>query len=162
MSPSTVLDIWTELRLRHTLLGSVVEFDDYEDIRFAYVPPPTLEEARQQAETAFGFHYNMTKNEMLDKYLNGPRMLSDDKLAAFHITTEQAEVSVENMTLQDGRSEQDQEYNVWLFATHFIGDGMALHSMANEFFTLLQGGFDEAKKANALQWQPSGEVVSVV
>lgn len=38
-----------------------------------------------------------------------------------------------------GDDDAEQEYDFFLFCTHFIGDGMALHSTANEFFTLLSG-----------------------
>lgn len=166
VKPSRVLDIWTELRLRHTLLSSFVEFEDYEDIRFCYVPPVTFANAREEAESAFGFKYGTTKDEMLDSYLNGPRTLSDHRLAALFISTEAAEIPCSGLNLNNTSGAQDadqeQEFHFYLFATHFIGDGMALHSTANEFFKLLDGGFEAAKVAHTLQWQSNGLIVSLI
>lgn len=156
-----VLDIWTELRLRHTLLASFVEFEGYEDIRFCHVPPETFTEARDEAEAAFDFKYDTTKDEMLDEYLNGPRTLSDDRLAALFISTEADEVPI-GAGVDTASSEEEQEFHFWLLATHFIGDGMALHSTANEFFKLLDGGFHAAKVDNQLQCQPDGIVVRCI
>lgn len=157
-----MLQIWTELRLRHTLLASWVEFDDYEDIRFGHIPPATLKEATEQASTAFGFKYEVTKDYILDSYLNGPRTLSDDKLAALFITTERPELDLERLTVKEGEEEEDVEFHFWLFATHFLGDGMALHTTANEFFELLGGGFEAAKDAGTLQWNADEHVVSIL
>ncbi|KPV78279.1 uncharacterized protein RHOBADRAFT_11250, partial [Rhodotorula graminis WP1] len=42
----------------------------------------------------------------------------------------------------DRAFDAEQEYDLFLLSTHFIGDGMALHSTANELLTLLAGPSD--------------------
>ncbi len=67
---------------------------------------------------------------LLDGYLNGERTLSDERLSYLVISTPEAEFNSPD-------TEHEQEYDFWLFSTHFLGDGMALHTTANEFFNLL-------------------------
>lgn len=67
---------------------------------------------------------------LLDGYLNGERTLSDERLSYLVISTPEAEFIAAD-------PEAEQEYDFWLFSTHFLGDGMALHTTANEFFNLL-------------------------
>jgi hypothetical protein len=160
VTPERVAKIWTELRLRHTLLSSSVEYQDFEEVRFVFRPRTTFEEARDAALTAFQFKYQTTKEETLDLYLNGPRYLSDSKLGALWITTERPESDLSSLSLQEGQEEAT-DFHFWLLATHFLGDGMALHSTANEFFELLGGKLEELEAANAgLEWDvKTGKVV---
>lgn len=162
-----MLDIWTELRLRHPLLASCVEFKGFEDIHFAYLPPSTYQAARAHAETAFGYKTNTTKDQVLDAYLNGPRTLSDQRLSAFFISTESDPQAsqLNGLSLSESHrngeaAEEDQEFNLYLCATHFIGDGMALHSAVNEFLLLLHGQFEELKGSRSLRWDESEKIVS--
>jgi fucose permease len=66
----------------------------------------------------------------ISAYLNGSRTLSDQRLAYLVISTPES-----TFVSLDAANEQD--YDFFLFSTHFLGDGMALHATANEFFTLL-------------------------
>lgn len=65
-------------------------------------------------------------------YLNGPRTLSDERLSFLVFSTPEA-----TFTSAEATADQEQEYDMHLFCTHFLGDGMALHTTANELFTLL-------------------------
>ena len=67
---------------------------------------------------------------LLDGYLNGERTLSDERLSYLVVSTPEGEFNSSD-------PEHEQEYDFWLFSTHFLGDGMALHTTANEFFNLL-------------------------
>lgn len=83
---------------------------------------------------------------ILDTYLNGPRTLSDDILSFLLVSTPSS-------TFQ--RGDDEQEYDFHLFSTHFLGDGMALHTTANEFFTLLSSSGDNIESfQRARQDQP--------
>lgn len=68
--------------------------------------------------------------EFLDAYLNGPRTLSDERLAYLIISTSAP-------TFSSTSPDEEQEYDLFLLSTHFLGDSMALHTTANEFFELL-------------------------
>jgi hypothetical protein len=83
-----------------------------------------LEQALDTAEDLFIFFPDSETNlDLIDEYLNGPRTLSDDRLSSLFVKCTQGE---HNDTLE-----------IMLAATHFLGDGMALHTFMNEFYTLL-------------------------
>ncbi|GAA5897369.1 hypothetical protein JCM6882_001869 [Rhodosporidiobolus microsporus] len=132
MQPDRVLDVWTEIVSRHGLLAASVEFSDYYDVRFCYESPKTTSETRNKAASLLDLRTNQDGKILLDGYLNGPRTLSDDRLAYLVISTPEATFSTDDPAAE-------QEYDFFLFSTHFLGDGMALHTTANEFFTLLAG-----------------------
>lgn len=71
--------------------------------------------------------------------MNGPRTLSDDKLSQLTISAPEEQYDFSGGAGGDTR----RDFDFFLFSTHFLGDGMALHSTAHEFFSLLsQGGLD--------------------
>lgn len=57
-------------------------------------------------------------------------------------------LSTPSPSFADG-ADKGQEYDLYLLSTHFLGDGMALHTTANEFFALLQSGVDAAHASRA-------------
>ena len=77
--------------------------------------------------------------ELLDSYLNGPRTLSSTRLSYLIVSQPEPEETTENGSNSSDASQTDadSEYNLLLCATHFLGDGMALHTCANELFSLL-------------------------
>ncbi|KAJ7293723.1 hypothetical protein C8J57DRAFT_35901 [Mycena rebaudengoi] len=129
MSRDRVCLVWTILRLRHPLLASKVEMHDYDEINFVYMPPEFVMEAMQAADASLEYR-SQTKDELIDTYLNGPRTLSNDRLSYL----------VVSQSNPDSSAEQSQEFDMLICATHFLGDGMALHQFANDFFSLLGGG----------------------
>jgi hypothetical protein len=66
---------------------------------------------------------------LVDSYLNGPRTLSDERLSYLIVNLPNSQLT--------GSDEVDCDFLIC--ATHFLGDGMALHQFANDFFTLLGG-----------------------
>jgi hypothetical protein len=64
--------------------------------------------------------------------LNGPRTLSNERLSYLIVSLS---------TDADATTSDDQliDVSVLICATHFLGDGMALHQFANHFFGLLGG-----------------------
>lgn len=63
--------------------------------------------------------------ELIDSYLNGPRTLSNDRLSYLVLSTSEASET------------SSPSHDILICAAHFLGDGMALHQFANDFFTLL-------------------------
>ncbi|GAA5875905.1 hypothetical protein JCM16303_004038 [Sporobolomyces ruberrimus] len=121
--------IWKTLLARHTLLWSTVEFRDYRDIHFVNRLPQGEAEFDEIARSRLQLKPRTTSEEILVDYLNGERTLSDDKLASLVISTPEPTFGK--------KGDETQEFDFFLYSTHFLGDGMALHSTANEFFTLL-------------------------
>ncbi|KAJ7040460.1 hypothetical protein C8F04DRAFT_1208817 [Mycena alexandri] len=126
MKRGRVLSVWSILRLKHPLLASKVEMHDYDDIKFVYTPPESVMDAIESADSSLEYR-SQSKDEMIDTYLNGPRTLSNERLSYLVISRQPEENSAQDL----------QSFDLMLCATHFLGDGMALHNFANDFFTLL-------------------------
>lgn len=84
--------------------------------------------------------------DLIDSYLNGPRTLSNERLSYLIVSqTPKLDGSLpipsasaappDQLTDADGVL----DYELLICAAHFIGDGMALHQFANDFFGLLGG-----------------------
>ena len=75
---------------------------------------------------------------IIDSYLNGPRTISNDRLA--YLIVGNAEESRSALSdIANGTF----NYDLLIAAAHFTGDGMALHTFANDFFNLLGGPTSE-------------------
>jgi len=131
--------VWAILRLRHPLLSSKIHMHDYNDVRFVYLAPTSPEDALNSAESNLEYR-SCTKDELIDGYLNGTRTLSNDRLSYLILSqpelTENSPVLVPGETRSD-KSTESQQCEILICATHFLGDGMALHRFANDFFSLL-------------------------
>lgn len=85
---------------------------------------------------------------IIAEYLNGPRTLSDSKLSSLVVSSPDAGWDWQSEAGRDAAPAAEmRDFDFFLLSTHFLGDGMALHSTANEFFRLLSrptaGGGDE-------------------
>ncbi len=69
--------------------------------------------------------------ELIDSYLNGERTLSNNRLSYLVLSSRPASGSAE------------QTFDLLICATHYVGDGMALHTFANQFLGLLGGPLTE-------------------
>ncbi|KAJ7492479.1 hypothetical protein FB451DRAFT_1336381 [Mycena latifolia] len=131
MGRSRVSLVWAILRLRHPLLASKVEMHDYNDIRFVYPGPESVMDALESADANLEYR-SQSKDELIDSYLNGPRTLSNERLSYLVVSQQlDKDEAVEASGLDS------QNFDLLLCATHFLGDGMALHQFANDFFGLL-------------------------
>lgn len=63
--------------------------------------------------------------DLILRYLNGPRLLSSSHLS--HLTISQSPSS-------------SSHFDILLATTHFVGDGMALHTLMNDFYGLVGKG----------------------
>ncbi|GAA5918840.1 hypothetical protein JCM1841_002765 [Sporobolomyces salmonicolor] len=146
MNGERVLDIWTEIIRRHALLSSSVTFTDYYNVHFCYDAPKSISEVREKASSLLEIKTSQNSKDYLDAYLNGPRTLSDQRLAYLVLSTPEPTFS--------SASDEMQQYDFFLLSTHFLGDGMALHTTANEFFSLLA----EKEERESLSTTSSGEL----
>lgn len=120
----------------------------YDSARFVYAPPHSVSDALAQADAAMEFPAE-TKDEVLDRYLNGPRTLGPHRLAYMFVASvppSHAQGRDAANTLptpavsprpdaQDGEDRRD--YDLFLCTTHFLGDGMSLGRFMNEFLELI-------------------------
>ncbi|PPQ78049.1 hypothetical protein CVT25_015594 [Psilocybe cyanescens] len=116
--------VWAIMRVRHPLLASKVKMANYDDIVFAYDAPQSPNQAIRDANQALEYR-SQSKDELIDTYLNGPRTLSSERLSFLMVSS------------NDSSEEVEKNYEFLICATHFLGDGMALHQFANDFFSLL-------------------------
>jgi|SRR5712671_7843555 len=92
--------------------------------------------------------------DLIESYLNGPRTLSNERLS--YLIVSQTPTVDDQLptppstppTLADTSAESVEpleagnrvsNYELFICAAHFIGDGMALHQFGNDFFSLLGG-----------------------
>ncbi|KAK2460114.1 hypothetical protein APHAL10511_007880 [Amanita phalloides] len=120
--------VWAILRLCHPLLASRVRMYDYHDVRFGYALPHDSKAALSSADENLEYRLQ-SGDDLVDSYLNGPRTLSDERLSYL----------VVNVSNSTPTSSDTVDCDFLICATHFLGDGMALHQFANDFFTLLGG-----------------------
>ncbi|CAE6470327.1 unnamed protein product [Rhizoctonia solani] len=138
ISPRRVHAIWAIQRLRHPLLASRISTGpDVSCARFEYDAPATVDEAIQLAAGESSFTPS-SKDDLLSNYLNGPRLLSARRTSFLIVARD---------------PEQNNSWHLMLCAMHCIGDGMALHTCANELLLLLGvgGSVDELRKVIALE-----------
>jgi len=134
MDPTRILHLWAYQLLHHPLLASRVVFNSYTDVSFAHSQPSSLRSALTRAEALFVS--TSSDGSMIDTYLNGPRTLGPTRLAMLHIGSPPFSSSTD-IDPANQSDEPKGTYEVMLCATHFLGDGMALHTFMNEFCSLL-------------------------
>ncbi|OSD03262.1 hypothetical protein PYCCODRAFT_1434677 [Trametes coccinea BRFM310] len=149
-----VCTVWAILRLRHPMLCARAEMRDYDDVRFTYLAPTSAREAYDDADANLEYRIQ-TKDELIDTYLNGPRTLSNDRLSYLILSEPSTSPGLmptpprtpsptaaffeTDAASEENVAEQKRDYELLICAMHFLGDGMALHQFANDFFGLLGG-----------------------
>lgn len=105
--------------------------------------------------------------ELIDTYLNGPRTLSNSRLSYLVVSHAEADAANTLLTppqtplptadhepsleLNDGLGLPPSQFDLLICAMHFIGDGMALHTFANDFFSLLGSSNTDAELEQMLR-----------
>ncbi|EJC98718.1 uncharacterized protein FOMMEDRAFT_143112 [Fomitiporia mediterranea MF3/22] len=154
LAPARVRAAWAYMRLIHPPLAAHVRMEpwEYTSTRFAYAPPRSVAEALSEADAALEFK-SETKDALINAYLNGPRTLSNERLSHLILGNVPAErtpglpTPVATPAAVDEHAEafpsvpadEVLEFDLLICAAHFLGDGMALHTFANEFFQLIAG-----------------------
>jgi hypothetical protein len=133
MSFSRLLHIWAYQLLRHPLLASQIQFDAYDSVSFVHTPHSSLASAIEHASDRF--RISRAGNGMISTYLNGPRILDNTRLSCLFLGTPSPFSPPSSPCKEDNKA----QYELMLCATHFLGDGMALHTFMNEFYTLVGG-----------------------
>ncbi|EIW64280.1 uncharacterized protein TRAVEDRAFT_68128 [Trametes versicolor FP-101664 SS1] len=164
---SRVCTAWAILRLRHPLLCARAELRDYDDVRFIYDAPSSAEAAYSDADANLEYRAQ-TKDELIDTYLNGPRTLSNSRLSYLILSEPQSSpelmptpprtpsppsltLEADSASANEAAIEPKREYELLICAMHFLGDGMALHQFANDFFGLLGGAKSDDELRDLLQ-----------
>ncbi|KIY73467.1 hypothetical protein CYLTODRAFT_216536 [Cylindrobasidium torrendii FP15055 ss-10] len=146
---SRVSLVWAILRLRHPLLAARVNIMDYDVIRFEHSFPKSPLDAVSEARANIQYK-PLDKDALIDGYLNGPRTLSNDKLACLLLSSTSSDTMVQsppatpvsNSSMNTENADLRQ-HDILICTTHFVGDGMALHQTANDFFALLGSSHDQ-------------------
>jgi hypothetical protein len=111
-----------------------------------------------------------TPLDLLEWYLNGPRTLSNERLSYLVVSrtpTPDDQLPTPPSTpltsgdppagLTDDLTDGDRvvDFEIFICAAHFIGDGMALHQFANDFFGLLGSAMslEEMEQFVADEWR---------
>ncbi|KAG6329523.1 hypothetical protein ID866_9566 [Astraeus odoratus] len=149
--------VWAILRVRHPLLASTVAMHSYEDVRFVYTLPSSPQDVLDDADRNLEyssvskhgveyfppmFWFLMAFLELIDAYLNGERTLSNQRLSYLVVTSGTAPLLTPPPTPRNTSPVEETfmprtNHNILIYATHSLGDGMALHQFANEFLSLL-------------------------
>ncbi|PPQ99567.1 hypothetical protein CVT24_005355 [Panaeolus cyanescens] len=158
--------VWAIMRVRHPLLASHVKMVDYNDIRFRSVQLQFIPfragcsfhilvtQSPYHPRRPWNLHNNhwniglkrrmvhmvhsglllrmlmRSLTALIDAYLNGPRTLSNERLSYLIVSGEHVK---KDCPVKDAV----EDCNFLICATHFLGDGMALHTFANDFFSIL-------------------------
>ncbi|KAL7414329.1 hypothetical protein BDY24DRAFT_339718 [Mrakia frigida] len=152
--PSRVLLVWALLRIRHPLIGSVVEERGVDDIYFVHRLPKSTSEAIIAAKKAATFPTGRTKAELVDAYLNGPRTLSADLLCKIVISIPPPLPAAPN-----GVVGHNTNFDFMFLAGHFLADGVSFAVIANEFLTLLASDMNEEDLSNLVQSEIDARVL---
>jgi hypothetical protein len=94
--------------------------------------------------------------ELLESYLNGPRTLSDERLSYLFISQSKAQEPPSPPLTPDPNTGAQlgdprlSQFEYFLCAAHFLGDGMALHQFSNDFFCLLGGALSTSELESLL------------
>lgn len=89
---------------------------------------------------------------ILSEPVSSPELMLTPPRTPSPTMSEPREPEVE-ATIDDGlqETEHSRQYELLICAMHFLGDGMALHAFANDFFGLLGGEQSEADLQQLLQ-----------
>ncbi|GJJ13028.1 hypothetical protein Clacol_007277 [Clathrus columnatus] len=92
-TPERVCIAWAILRASHALMQcTVLNLSNDERPKYSFIPPKDAEDALSEANRALSFS-TLSKEELIDDCLNGPRtLLSDEHLS--HLTISQTDPSV--------------------------------------------------------------------
>ena len=85
-------------------------------------------------------------SDLIESYLNGPRTLSNERLSYLIVSRTPTKLPTPPSTPRNSEvlpvperlaDDKPIDHELFICAAHSIGDGMALHQFANDFFGLL-------------------------
>lgn len=105
-------------------------------------------------------------SEVIDGCLNGPRLLASDRVSYLLVSRAPTQepypsppqtpsLSSVGQEAFKVRGEEKHEFQVLLTSLHCLGDGMAMHTLANDFFSIIGGSMsdDELRTYVAAEWK---------
>jgi hypothetical protein len=75
--------------------------------------------------------------DLIHSYLNGPRTLSNERISHLILSTANSIPTPNPSSASVDNEQPENDFDLLICAAHFLGDGMALHQFAHDFFTLL-------------------------
>ncbi|KAH9997716.1 hypothetical protein BJV74DRAFT_877283 [Russula compacta] len=131
--------VWAILRMRHPLLASKVVMRNYDDVRFVFRPPASPEDGLAEADSQLDYRHQSKDGTPAQDTLPTPP------------STPRTSSDTPAEPPEDPTTDGNRLFNYELFicAAHFIGDGMALHQFANDFFGML-GSVSSQEELNQL------------
>jgi hypothetical protein len=88
---------------------------------------------------------------MTDSYLNGPRILSSEKLSCLVVAQPWRSGQTADISSSPETRDTIRDVRFMLSTTHYVGDGVSLHTWANHFFGLLGSQKTQKELDNLLQ-----------
>ncbi|KIY67184.1 hypothetical protein CYLTODRAFT_397528 [Cylindrobasidium torrendii FP15055 ss-10] len=156
---SRVQLVWALLRLRHPLLAARVDMHDYDDIRFVYTCPASPQDAVRETANALQYRPACSKDEFVDNFVLGPRILSNERLSFLYISRP-GDVTAPLQTPtpceeKEGYDFEHAQHELMICTTHYLADGIAIHQLTNDFSTLLGGQLNESELMSlvAREWE---------
>lgn len=157
LAPQRVRLAWALQLVRHPLLASTISMRSYDDVAFLHNGPRSVDAALVAADARLKYFDDSTPQslremDLVDAYLNGPRTLGNDMLACLVVRAGTQRVA-EQYGAAGPASAGDASlvsFEIMLCTTHFVGDGMALHTFMNELYTLLGGSMSAEDIADEL------------
>ncbi|KAG8948407.1 hypothetical protein FRC04_009777 [Tulasnella sp. 424] len=95
---------------------------------FSYTAPTSPADAIRKASALLKLQKDVSRDEIMDRYLNGRRLLGDNRLS-YLIFTENSPTTEKDHA----------EFSLFICTAHFSSDGTTTHRLINEFFTTIAG-----------------------
>ncbi|KAH9475582.1 hypothetical protein JR316_0012699 [Psilocybe cubensis] len=94
---------------------------------FSFTPPLSVAESLEASKTTISFNHR-SKSDLIHDYMNGPRVLSDEHLCHLVLST-----AIPTAAAPPGHA----EYDLFMCAPHFLGDGTSLHLATHDLLEIL-------------------------
>ncbi|KAJ3995576.1 hypothetical protein F5050DRAFT_1573289 [Lentinula boryana] len=130
MDPLRIALCWALIRSRHPLLMAKVIWDRNSGVSQTADEEPFSPPKNKVKESKESLIFNnLSKDELISNYLNGPRTLSDERMSYLVISTPSHP--------EPSTDDDEGKYDLLMCAPHFIGDGASLHQCTHELLALL-------------------------
>ncbi|KAF8327292.1 uncharacterized protein EI90DRAFT_3127342 [Cantharellus anzutake] len=132
---------WAILRVRHPPFASSVRMDPgcYDQARFEYIPPSNPNAALSEARASLEISFDKTGKELADEFVNGPRILSDQRLCCLIVSLPPYAYALRSVHGFESSHKNRITCEMLIGFAHFTVDGTAAHQFTNELLSLLGG-----------------------
>ncbi|KAF8327291.1 uncharacterized protein EI90DRAFT_1840322 [Cantharellus anzutake] len=132
---------WTILLVRHPPFASSIRMDPgcYDQTRFEYIPPSSPNAALSEALASLEISFDKTGKEVVDEFINGPRILSDQKLGCLIVSLPPNAYALQSIHGFEKSHKTRITCEMLIGLAHFTADATAVHQFTNELLSLLGG-----------------------